>query len=78
MTDVEALFMRVQENDGSDDEEEEQEMLYGEFEEGVLALVHYEFPSPYTPYTVRLSRFLKEMKNGKIGKETVDSMIGKS
>ena len=78
MTDVEALFMRVQENDGSDDEEEEQEMIYGEFEEGVLALVHYEFPSPYIPYTVRLSRFLEEMKNGKIGKETVFSMIGKS
>jgi hypothetical protein len=53
-------------------------MIYVEFEEGVLALVHYEFPSPYIPYTVRLSRFLEEMKNGKIGKETVFSMIGKS
>ena len=37
------MFSNVQDNDGSDDEEEA-EMIYAEFEVAVLALACYEFP----------------------------------
>ena len=68
--DVETMFANVQDNDGSDDEEEEAEMIYAEFEVAVLALACYEFPCPHTPYITRLNEYLSRLKAGTIGKAT--------
>ena len=68
--DVETMFSNVQDNDGSDDEEEESEMIYAEFEVAVLALACYEFPCPHTPYVKRLNEYLSRLKAGTIGKVT--------
>eukprot|EP00944_MAST-04C_sp_MAST-4C-sp1_P011237 g11237.t1 len=68
--DVETMFSNVQDNDGSDDEEEEAEMVYAEFEIAVLALACYEFPCPHTPYIKRLNDYLSRLKAGTIGKAT--------
>ncbi len=70
--DLEALFARVQVNDGSDDEEEEGEMIYGEFEEGVLALCCYEYPNPHVPFLDRLKKYFYHLKSGTIGKKVED------